>query len=111
MFNPFFFAANSVEDLRTVGPEGDAHLHGGSDILIIISVALALSVILFFWVYLRRPGRTTLISRPGINSPEDKEQAEKRRARHRGRPKPPLTRNPTLAETGGLPPPKDNPPS
>lgn len=80
-----------------------------TDVLLIIAITLVLGLVLLAWaVYFRKPkaerGDRDYTSRPYVEEREDgtirKRKKRKRQRRdHR-------QRNPTLAEVGGLPPPK-----
>lgn len=117
---PFFAAATTPElppEVAAGRPVGSSQLPGMhfSDLLIVLIVAVLLMTALICWaVFLRKPknehGRTRIYkSRPTEEVTEDglirkrKRRKEKRRE-HR-------TRNPTLSETGGLPPPRTEPPN
>lgn len=106
-------AANPIEELRPVLPDNSSSrptpMVEGVGWVVVAGLGVAL--LLFLWAYLRRPGRKTLVSRAGltVHAPEGDPVAEKRRRRRRKLKREPLPRNPTLAETGGLPPPKDSP--
>ena len=83
---------------------------GHSEIVIILSCALALSLVLFIWAFfIRKRPRSArgslVVERRRKGSPDEAEDASKRRRRKR-RPDHPDNwgRNPTLGETGGLPP-------
>ena len=84
---------------------------GLRDILLIIGVALIVGLILFMWVYLTHKSRHQSsghqLSRPIYRaekiSPEVASRRVKTRKKRRRHPDN-LPRNPTLGETGGLPP-------
>ena len=81
----------------------------GTDITVILGVALALTAILFFWAFFirKRPKRVhgTLVLEREKDSNEAHGNSGKRKRRKK-RPGHPDNwgRNPTLGETGGLPP-------
>jgi len=91
------------------------------DVLLIVMVGLTLGLILLLFarIYVRksknrRHDRTADTPRPAAhNDDEEEEQYQGRRRRHRRRRhrRDHRLRNPTLAETGGLPPPKPPEPS
>jgi hypothetical protein len=107
------FAANQVQNpLDQLGVQpAPRNLLGmrATDMLLIISITLLLGLILLAWaVYFRKPkaerGPRNFNSRPYVEERDDgtirKRKKRKRQRRdHR-------QRNPTLAEVGGLPPPK-----
>jgi hypothetical protein len=84
----------------------------GTDVSVILAVVLALSAILFFWAFfLRKRPKTTrgsLVIERADKSGHSKEAygTSGRRKRRKRRPDHPDNwgRNPTLGETGGLPP-------
>lgn len=80
--------------------------------LIILGVALALGILIFLWVYLFRKrkaadnprspsARVILDEKPESHSGRKRRKWREKRRDHRAR-------NPTLAETGGLPPTRPN---
>ena len=87
------------------------------DTLTIVGVGLALAFVLFLFVYLTRrkrgrnssvPSSRVLISSHGrASGGSGRARVKKRRHRHPDN----LPRNPTLGETGGLPPPRSEEPS
>lgn len=107
------FAANQVQNpLDQLGVQpAPRNLLGmrATDVLLIIAITLLLGLILLAWaVYFRKPkaerDSRTFNSRPYVEERDDgtirKRKKRKRQRRdHR-------QRNPTLAEVGGLPPPK-----
>lgn len=84
----------------------------GTDITVVLAVALGLAAILFFWVFFIRPKPThargsLVVSRVDKKSKEaGTSSSSRRRRRRRGDHPDSWSRNPTLSETGGLPPPK-----
>lgn len=83
----------------------------GADITVVLAIALGVSAILFFWVFFIRSKPThargsLVVSRKRKRG--DKEPVEdttaRRRKRRRGDHPDNWSRNPTLSETGGLPP-------
>jgi hypothetical protein len=107
------FAANQVQNpLDQLGVQpAPRNLLGmrAIDVLLIIAITLVLGLILLAWaVYFRKPkadrGPRTFNSRPYVEEREDGTiRKRKKRKRHR---RDHRQRNPTLAEVGGLPPPK-----
>jgi hypothetical protein len=82
----------------------------GTDITVVLAVALGLAAILFFWVFFIRPKPThargsLVVSRTDTKSKEGGTSSRRRR-RRRGDHPDSWSRNPTLSETGGLPPPR-----
>lgn len=85
-----------------------------TDILLILGALIALTLILVLWArFLRRkPRRHSSSSAPKVlvpvvraeEEPESSEPGSKRRRKFRKRRREHRGRNPTLAETGGLPP-------
>jgi type VI protein secretion system component VasK len=109
-------AGNPLEPLDTVGPTGGLILQ---DVLLITGVGLVLLVLLAWWakVYVRRRKRRRHHSQPAIlqRTQQGDQAAEGRRHRPRRRRRrhrqDHQARNPTLAETGGLPPIRPDPPA
>jgi len=103
-------------------PAGSLFGHGSREILLVIGVGIVLGLVLFLWVYFshkrKRHHNTSHGLSKAIYRAEKKTPAEmaapsrgkvrRRRKRHEDN----LPRNPTLGETGGLPPirPDDPPP-
>jgi hypothetical protein len=93
----------------------------GTDVTLVLGVALALAALLFFWAFFvrKRPKYTrgSLVVERAEPQARDGHGASGRRKRRKRRPDHPDNwgRNPTLGETGGLPPTKaeepDIPPS
>lgn len=90
----------------------------GADITLVLGILLALTAIFFFWaIFIRkRPKqmRGALVLERAPRHAKDKEShgASGRRKRRKRRPDHPDNwgRNPTLGETGGLPPPRPEDP-
>ena len=109
-----------VEELRNAAKFSRPQLFG-TDITVVLAIALALAAILFFWAFFvrKRPKSvrgSVVVTRRDKNSKEaygssGRRKHRKRRADHPSN----WGRNPTLSETGGLPPPKleepESPPS
>ena len=79
------------------------------EVLLVVGVIVALASILFLWAYLtrrnpRRKAEKGVLYRSDERS-EGKVKVRKKRSRHPDN----LPRNPTLAEAGGLPPPREEP--
>jgi hypothetical protein len=81
------------------------------DLMLLAGIGLIIGLVLFLWAYLTRRERRRHISRisPAIggaerhvraSEPDERGRVRKRRRRHPDN----LPRNPTLGETGGLPP-------
>jgi hypothetical protein len=91
------------------------------DLLLILGVAVALGLVLFLWAYLTHKSRRRHHSSQSLSKPiyraekksSDPASGERMRIRRKRRRHPDnLPRNPTLGETGGLPPIRpDDPPS
>lgn len=100
----------SVEAPVRPGASGLGRMPGMMhDILIIVGVGLVLTLLLMFWAkYIRRRSRHHSDPRVTYRVVEAGGDggggSRKRRHRHRRRRRDHRTRNPTLAETGGLPP-------
>ena len=113
-------AASSMDPEAAMLHERPSVLFGMSlkDILLIGGVAAVLALILFLWVYITRKDRrasSSRLSRP-IYRAEKKpvtdgsvNRVKVRKRRRRNHPDH-LPRNPTLAEAGGLPPLREEPP-
>lgn len=80
------------------------------DLVLLVAVAALIGSALFLWAYLSRRGRhrhlarsphsLDRVERPSRDSRQDRMRVRKRRREHPDN----LPRNPTLGETGGLPP-------
>lgn len=87
---------------------------GNTDIIIILACALALSLVLFIWAFFirKRPrsARGSFVVERRRKSQDDSDTDPSRRKRRKRRPDHPDNwgRNPTLGETGGLPPSREN---
>jgi hypothetical protein len=102
-----------VEIPTRPGSSGLGKLPGlGSDVLAVLGVGLVLLVLLLLWAkYIRK--RSHRHSDPRITyrviddgGSGDEGGSHRRRRRHKRRRREHRGRNPTLAETGGLPPPR-----
>ena len=127
IFLPLLAANVPLNPLETNPiPEGNASKLFGlgmRDILLILGVALVLGLVLFLWAYFThkdgRHGSSQRLSKPITRAkkmtPEEMAAASKRvKIRKKRREHPDnLPRNPTLGETGGLPPirPEEEPPT
>src|SRR5687767_7050516 len=110
----FFAAAGSSDGLvHNLPRQETSNLFGLGvrDLMLLIGVAVVVAAALFLWVYLsRRESRRHLSRSPrGMSHTERQarrdESDERRRLRKRRKDHPDnLPRNPTLGETGGLPP-------
>jgi hypothetical protein len=119
VFSPVFFA--------TLGLGLDSSSGGGiskqlvTDILIILGAGLAILTVLIYWAkYIRKKTRRrkghhterykvfgqtqTKAATPSDEEEEEGSNSERRRYKYRYRRRGHRTRNPTLSETGGLPP-------
>ena len=90
------------------------------DVLVTIAIGLALGLLLLLWArhYVNRKKRHHYHDRkvashslPAVSDPEDEETPHHRSRRRRKRRREHRPRNPTLAETGGLPTTKTEPSS
>lgn len=107
-----FFAARTPDALsEQLGGREPSKLFGLSvrDIALLVGVAGLIGLTLFLWAYLARRDRRRYLSRSGGHHAEHAHSApprdERVRVRKRRRDHPEnLRRNPTLQETGGLPP-------
>jgi hypothetical protein len=114
MLNPSILLA-AIEtpdiDLLRQGQKGSNPQIFGTDITVVLAVALGLAAILFFWVFFIRPKPThargsLVVSRTDKKDKEGGASKSSRRRRRRGDHPDAWSRNPTLSETGGLPPPR-----
>lgn len=102
-------AVTDIEGLPTAPP---TKLLGMNlrDFLLLVGAVLILAGVLFLWAYAARRSRQAVASYPrAIYRAEGREQDEEGRRRHRKKRRrvehpDNLPRNPTLSETGGLPP-------
>ncbi|HEY2950973.1 MAG TPA: hypothetical protein VGK40_00240 [Verrucomicrobiae bacterium] len=107
-------------DLENVLPKKpDKTAFRFDDTLVIVCAALGVALILFLWAYFIRKGRSRrsrTLARSGAR-PADREHSSgfftgRRRRRRRRRDHPDdRPRNPTLGETGGLPPQRPDEPA
>jgi len=87
------------------------------DALLIVGAALVLGLVLFLWVYLTRKDRRHRSeyggqALMGSDGSSHHHRRRRRRRRHQSEDRPEdLRRNPTLQETGGLPPPRPDEPA
>jgi hypothetical protein len=76
----------------------------GMDLMVVLGIVLALAAILFFWAFFirKRPRRArgALVVRSDAHGSSGRRRRRKRRPEHPDN----WGRNPTLGETGGLPP-------
>ena len=112
--------SREVEDLRNAAKFSRPKIFG-ADVTIVLAIALVLAALLFFWAFFlrRRPKSvrgSIVVTRADKHSKEaygssGRRKHRKRRADHPSN----WGRNPTLSETGGLPPAKpeepESPPS
>lgn len=115
MLNPFIlFAAIDTPDIDLLrqGQKGTNPQIFGTDITVVLAIALGLAAILFFWVFFIRPKPTHARGSLVVTRADKKEKeggtsgTSRRRRRRRGDHPESWSRNPTLSETGGLPPPR-----
>jgi hypothetical protein len=103
----FLLAAAGAFDPLKEAAQGDGF--NRRDVLIAVSVGVGIGVLLFIWAYFRY--RKTDDDEGGHDSSEPAEPAEngdsgRRRRRKRRRRREHRPRNPSLQQTGGLPPPR-----
>lgn len=94
-------ASDPAEVLLQLQNQANPHQAWGSrEVLLVLLAVGLLAAVLFFWAaYIRKPKRRRASTNEPIAAPVLKTaRGQKRRARKTKR------RNPTLAETGGLPP-------
>ena len=93
----------------------DSPRFDGQDTLVAISIGVGIGALLFFWAYLRfrkkpevvtrsndSPRETPVIREDETSAPSDRRRTRKKRRRRRDH----RPRNPSLEQTGGLPPPR-----
>lgn len=84
----------------------------GTDITVVLGVAMGVAALLFFWVFFIRSKPTHARGSLVVTRTDKKgksgnsSDSSRRRKRRRGDHPDSWSRNPTLSETGGLPPPK-----
>ena len=84
------------------------------DLLLILGALIVLGLILYLWIYLARRDRRRHGTRHGnlvLAEAADHEHHGHRRRRKRRSRSNEMPRNPTLNETGGLPPPREDEPN
>jgi len=107
--------AKEVEDMRNAARFSRTKLFG-ADITIVLAIALALTAVLFFWAFFlrKRPknSRGSIVVTRGDKHSGEAYGSSGRRKRRKRRADHPANwgRNPTLSETGGLPPPRPEEP-
>ena len=112
---PFVFLAQVQLDAKDVDVMKDVVRNSspklfGADLVVVLSVALGLTAIVFFWAFFirKRPkeARGALVVERAEKHSREAHGASGRRKRRKRRPDHPDNwgRNPTLGETGGLPP-------
>lgn len=112
---PMFAEARVTNPLDQLGVQpAPRNLLGmrAEDILLIIAITLVMAVVLIVWaLYFRKPKNESnsrvYKSRPYVEERED--GTIRKRKKHRRLRREHRTRNPTLAEVGGLPPVKTDP--
>lgn len=115
------FAAAGPElppELAGGRPRGNGSLAGMhmSDILLVLTAAILVMTALIVWaVFFRKPKADGTRARIHKSRPQEEETEDgmiRKRKRHKRRRRDHRTRNPTLSETGGLPPPRpEGPPN
>lgn len=103
-----------LEAIKNAHPSSNTQIFG-TDITVILGVILALTIILLFWAFFLRKkptrARGSLVVQRADNKGRDSQPASgKKRRRRRSDPAETWGRNPTLSETGGLPPPRPDGP-
>ena len=118
--NPTFFLAQVKPDAPDPAAIRDSLKSGqgtgNTDVVVILSCALGLAVVLLIWAgFIRRRPKTARGSlvverrRKGSNGEDKSSRQRKRRRRDESGER--WGRNPTLGQTGGLPPPRADEPS
>jgi len=108
-------ADNPAEVLNAAAGSKSPDSFWNSEMAVIIGAIVALTAVLFLFVYLFRrtaTGGADVLHRsrePDRASTKSRGKSERRRRVRRGESLGGLPRNPTLAETGGLPPPRTEP--
>lgn len=110
----FVFHLAAADFSQNVKEATESARFDGQDILVAISIGVGLGVLLFVWAYLRFRKKPEVVTRndspretptaPAAESSGDSERRRKRKKRRRRRDHRP--RNPSLQQTGGLPPPR-----
>ncbi len=117
MLNSLLLLAQIDVD-EVLPPRGNRGSFRFDDTMVIVGAALGVALLLFLWAYFIRRGRnrrSRTLHRSGVR-PGDQEHSSgfftgRRRRRRRRRSNPDeRPRNPTLGETGGLPPPRPDEP-
>jgi hypothetical protein len=109
------FEAKEIEELKNAARASKPKLFG-TDVTLILALFLGLAAILFFWAFFirKRPknARGSLVVQRVEKHSGDAYGSSGRRKRRKRRADHPSNwgRNPTLSETGGLPPPRPEEP-
>jgi hypothetical protein len=109
---PVMAAANPIEQLGV--PTAPQNLLGmrATDLLLIILLLVFICTALILWaVFIRKPKNDLTRTRVYKSHPTVEERDDgtiRKRKKHKRQRRAHRTRNPTLAEVGGLPPPKNN---
>jgi len=107
--------SKEIEELRNAAKTSRPQLWG-TDITVILGILLTLAAILFFWAFFlrKRPtnARGSLVVQRTDKGSREAHGSSGRRKRRKRRADHPSNwgRNPTLSETGGLPPPRPEEP-
>ncbi len=119
--NPIFLLAQAKPDTADPGARRDALKANrgtgtSTDVMVVIGCAAALALILLVWAYFirRRPKNargSLVVERRRKGSGREDDSSRQRRRRRRGEHTEKWGRNPTLGETGGLPPARPEEPS
>ena len=110
-FTPILAAQNTLDQLGVQAAPRNLLGMRASDMILIMSIAVMLSLALIIWaVFIRKPKEKeerVYHSRPYVEERDD--GTIRKRKKHRRRRRDHRQRNPTLAEVGGLPPVKTDP--
>lgn len=102
------FESPEIEMLKN-GPKNSNPQIFGTDITVILAVLLGIAALLFFWVFFLRNKPThargsLVVQRTGKSGGKADATSGRRRRKRRADNPSEWGRNPTLSETGGLPP-------
>jgi hypothetical protein len=90
-------------------PKGSNPQIFGTDVTVVLGILLAATAILFFWAFFirKKPSHargSLVVQRADKKGRESHPSSSRRKRRHRAEHPTSWGRNPTLSETGGLPP-------
>jgi hypothetical protein len=101
-------ATKELEAMRDTAARNTSVKGPSMDLMIILGIGLCLSAILFFWAFFirKRPRHTrgALVAQAGRHNEAHGSGGKRRRRKRRPEHPDNWGRNPTLGETGGLPP-------